>query len=614
MRLINTRTFTVHEFAGDSDKDYAILSHTWGHDECLFQDMGDIEHCERRQGFRKIRYCCEQAVRDGLDWVWADSCCIDKTSTAELSEAINSMFRWYRQAIVCYVFLSDVVDASELPQSCWFNRGWTLQELIAPRNVQFYTRNWDLLGSKHSLQDTIASVTGIETIVLSSGNFAQVCIAKRMAWAADRVTTRVEDQAYSLMGIFDVNMPLIYGEGKKAFLRLQQEILRVSDDQSLFAWGAPKAFGDMHKMATRGSDQPLMHGLLADSAADFKSTHEILQVREKEDDPPPVIYGNAVRIEYPVCSKGLYSFVMLQCTLRSYSTAYLAIPIRNWEYSSYHARCGPLVLVFSKDWSNFKADSVVVKEPDIIMEEGATWPTSFRLLRVPQSKWTQNSNSFNLVEVFCAPRCTYRTNIRLLEFPLEIEQRAHAALIFRTDDRLLRQTSSKREFPICYFAIVLGKDYLPWTIFVPLLSENCTDEDFRDLIRADPTLVQNCMRRSQLEAAILSNDVEKLGPKTTRIEQVLGSGLYHNTYDRHLNRQCQIDISFQIASANLIEDGTLVFIGLQDVWMRNLPITTPFSELYFKIVDDEYDNKGKRLFTPNWYEIDELEWFTDTAI
>ncbi|PMD31841.1 HET-domain-containing protein, partial [Hyaloscypha variabilis F] len=214
---------------------FAILSHTWGDQECSLQNIDDPEG-KSRTGYMKINNCCEQALKDGLEWAWIDTCCIDKTSSAELSEAINSMFRFYRNAAICYAYLSDVTDLSELEKSRWFTRGWTLQELVAPKEVLFYSSTWTLLGSKLEISDRVSKITNIDTQVLATGAFHHINIAGRMSWAAGRQTTRVEDLAYCLMGIFDINMPLLYGEGEKSFIRLQEEIFRVSEDPSLFAW------------------------------------------------------------------------------------------------------------------------------------------------------------------------------------------------------------------------------------------------------------------------------------------------------------------------------------------------------------------------------------------
>ncbi|KAI8715995.1 HET domain-containing protein [Fusarium sp. LHS14.1] len=224
---------------------YAILSHRWAtnpQDEVTFEDMTmRIEIAREKSGFEKIRGCCAQALRDGLHWVWIDTCCIDKRNSAELSEAINSMYSWYEKSEICYAYLEDVYipaeDEEEFRKSSWFTRGWTLQELIAPAEVQFFTTNWVKIGNKSGLASTLAEITGVTELALVNGVHAyKASIAEKMSWGAYRKTTRVEDRAYSLMGIFGVTMPTLYGEGHYAFARLQQEIMRISHDHSIFAW------------------------------------------------------------------------------------------------------------------------------------------------------------------------------------------------------------------------------------------------------------------------------------------------------------------------------------------------------------------------------------------
>jgi hypothetical protein len=249
MRLINGLSYKLEEFTDDELPTYAILSHTWGVEEVSFQDIcngnGSFELFRDREGYKKIKFCCQQAWSEGIRYSWVDTCCIDKTSSAELSEAINSMFRWYKRATVCYALLTDVHEVldelklldSPLRASRWFTRGWTLQELIAPEKVLFFNANREHIGSKRTLRQLISSITGIDVHILQNpDDVFSINLARRMSWAANRNTTRLEDIAYCLMGIFDVNMPLLYGEGEKAFLRLQEEIIKDSDDQSLFAW------------------------------------------------------------------------------------------------------------------------------------------------------------------------------------------------------------------------------------------------------------------------------------------------------------------------------------------------------------------------------------------
>lgn len=277
MRLVNTRTLRLEQFfKAAQTPPYAILSHTWGDDEVSLRNFRKQSSRSSWKGFSKIQSACQEAHRQGLDYLWVDTCCIDKTSSAELSEAINSMFKWYQRSQICYAFLEDVEQPSiNLPDmrgacnasernfttSRWFTRGWTLQELIAPKEVVFYNKNWVSIGEKGTSSELIKKITGIDTFILEGGPLPEVSVGRRMSWAVDRQTTREEDIAYSLMGLFDINMPLLYGEGPKAFIRLQEEILRQSDDHTLFAWrSAPES-------TIRGTAS----GLLADHPRNFRN-------------------------------------------------------------------------------------------------------------------------------------------------------------------------------------------------------------------------------------------------------------------------------------------------------------------------------------------------------
>ena len=236
MRLLHTETFELKEFLGDNIPEYAILSHTWDEEEVTFQDMSAGLAKEKKLGWRKIQFCCKQAVQDGFSWAWIDTCCIDKTSSAELSESINSMYEWYKKSRICYVYLQDCYERKPFSKSRWWTRGWTLQELIAPSCVWFYNANWEEIGSKRSMHRQVTRITGIDEDILTGGCIFGCNVAVRMSWAADRETTRIEDEAYCLLGLFGVNMPLLYGEGKRAFKRLQEEILKVTEDYTLFTW------------------------------------------------------------------------------------------------------------------------------------------------------------------------------------------------------------------------------------------------------------------------------------------------------------------------------------------------------------------------------------------
>jgi hypothetical protein len=240
MRLLNTTTFKLEEFSPDNLPGYGILSHRWRDEEMTIEDMekGGYQWIRRwmKQGWKKIHgYCKHPGAK--FQYVWVDTCCIDKRSSAELQEAVNSMFRWYRDSEMCHIYLDDVDDLKDFEASEWFKRGWTLQELLAPRTATFYNKNWEVLGTRSALAMRIENFTGIGIPYLTgSDSFVSASIATRMGWASGRKTTRTEDRAYSLLGIFDINMPIIYGEGERSFFRLQAEILKVSDDHSLFIW------------------------------------------------------------------------------------------------------------------------------------------------------------------------------------------------------------------------------------------------------------------------------------------------------------------------------------------------------------------------------------------
>ena len=262
MRLLSTTDLSFQEFYDSQNPKYAILSHRWIGDEVSFEDFYHVKAQDPYgERFAKIRNCCAYAEKNGFGWVWIDTCCIDKKSSAELTEAINSMFNWYRNAAICYVYLADVRwDVGDLARSrtnfrksAWFERGWTLQELLAPARLYFFDCIWSSIGfirkdSAHApslentrLMEDICAATSISQFDLDCSaeyNFlaSRVCVARKMSWLSSRKTSRVEDIAYCMLGLCGVNMPLLYGEREKAFERLQFEIIRTSDDESIFAW------------------------------------------------------------------------------------------------------------------------------------------------------------------------------------------------------------------------------------------------------------------------------------------------------------------------------------------------------------------------------------------
>ncbi|KAF1850392.1 HET-domain-containing protein [Cucurbitaria berberidis CBS 394.84] len=274
MRLLNTSTLKIEEFLQRQVPEYVILSHTWEEEEVSFQDM-QSGSAHAKKGYAKIKSCCKKAAEDGFLYCWIDTCCIDKTSSAELSESINSMYQWYKDSRICYAYLSDfnidsgmstdmsmVNQQGGLGSQRWFKRGWTLQELIAPTIVEFYDANWNEFGTRLSLREQLTQITGITKYILQGTRDALITcgVAVRMSWAAKRKTTRIEDEAYCLMGLFGVNMPLLYGEGSYAFRRLQEAIMRITEDYTLLAWSPKESFRP---------DVIISRGLLAHSLSDF---------------------------------------------------------------------------------------------------------------------------------------------------------------------------------------------------------------------------------------------------------------------------------------------------------------------------------------------------------
>ncbi|RPD53324.1 HET-domain-containing protein [Lentinus tigrinus ALCF2SS1-7] len=310
MWLLHTEKLQLRWFPNPNEVSYAALSHVWNEDEQTFQDTPHFAPAHgslARGAFRnardrvfrrpslKIRNACVRARNDGFRWLWVDTCCIDKTNSTELSEAINSMYVWYRTAAMCYALLDDVPSGedphapnSAFRRSRWFTRGWTLQELIAPASVIFLADDWTIIGPKWRLAPLLEKVTGIDRRVLTHKRpLDDVSIACRMSWAAGRKTRRIEDEAYSLMGLFGVYMPTIYGEGKHAFVRLQEEIIKKSPDQSIFAWGRTlddHAMGTFVSTAREHDYAPSAHleTLLAPSPAEFAACANISPISHWE--------------------------------------------------------------------------------------------------------------------------------------------------------------------------------------------------------------------------------------------------------------------------------------------------------------------------------------------
>ncbi|OSD04697.1 HET-domain-containing protein [Trametes coccinea BRFM310] len=340
MWLLNTSDGTLHHFDPSMVPPYAILSHVWRGKEQSFQEVraltsGIPMHGEfglPRGLSPKIWGFCDFARTRGYGWVWVDTCCIDKSSSAELSEALNSMFTWYANAEMCYALLDDIhgdedprAENSFFRRSHWFTRGWTLQELLAPRTVVFVSPQWQSVGSNYALCDVVEDITGIDEAVLTrSVPIDRISVARRMSWASKRKTFRIEDRAYSLMGMFGVHMSTVYGEGAQAFVRLQEEILKQLPDQTIFVWGSIMEDIDHAETSSRIYEAPLSshhyrshigrepvrskQGLLARSPEDFALSGNIRPIPFNRlsdalgvDVPVPVYHptSGGLRVQLP---------------------------------------------------------------------------------------------------------------------------------------------------------------------------------------------------------------------------------------------------------------------------------------------------------------------------
>lgn len=417
MRLISTSTFNLESFDEKDLPRYAILSHRWEDEEITLQELQQKDTTillnstkmqvvngkplysfqNIKKGFLKILGCVLQAEKDGIWYIWCDTCCIDKTASTELSEAINSMFHWYKDQL-CYAYLGDVPHAghhvsietdSAFAKSKWFTRGWTLQELIAPSRVVFFDQTWRFMGTRSGFRDFIAEKTGIDREVLDGGDPALSSIAKRMSWASKRETTRVEDLAYCLMGLFGVNMPLIYGERHKAFIRLQTEIMKYSDDQSLFAWKAPMAVDNVGC------------GLLAGSPEWFAESRNISPfsclVSDYETQPPFSMTSRGVSISLPILQvergpgdteihSGMF-LATLDCQDVTDARGPLGVYLLRNE-GGYYRRCYPHQLIPTGNVQgvigNIRTKTIYIAQDDVTPKAGPTSVYRFCIPDLPE--------------------------------------------------------------------------------------------------------------------------------------------------------------------------------------------------------------------------------------
>ncbi|RYP55894.1 hypothetical protein DL771_012270 [Monosporascus sp. 5C6A] len=330
MRLIDCETGELEWFFVSQTVQpppYAILSHTWdGDTEVTYQDYVDFlagQGKHPQKNWTKVEKSIEVTVnsKERLKYIWIDTCCIDKSNAAELSEAINSMFKWYARAVsyempLIPANLQLTETAKNRLRGCrWFTRGWTLQELIAPPTVEFFDSNWIHFGNRNELGDLLTSLTRIDKRIFETtyqerdimSILSKMTIAKKMSWAQNRQTAKTEDIAYSLLGIFGVNMAMTYGEESKAFIRLQKEILARYNDLSIFAWTANP---------TRNySIVPEFRGILAHSPAEFANAGSFEPSRNAIANPDFTLTNNGLKISAQLRNipNSKYLFLSLNC-------------------------------------------------------------------------------------------------------------------------------------------------------------------------------------------------------------------------------------------------------------------------------------------------------------
>ena len=347
----------------DRDAEYRVLSQEWSAAGYAFgdQNMAEQQRSSREQSVEKLKRFRNAAASHKYKYIWLDTCCIDQKNPVELTRAINSMYRWYAEAERCFVYLYDY-DLKDKPRdltvSKWFTRGWTLQELIAPKAVEFFDKNWERIGliakgqetrsdKDEKLLEKVVSRTGIDReVLLHQRLVSSVSIARRMSWFCDRETTEPEDSAYCLLGLFEVSMPTIPGEGlASAFRRLQEEIMKNSDDHSLFAWKLPMSIS----AATSG--------LLAPSPQCFAGSGHFVHLPNSNNPNPFQMTNKGLSIDIYLLQLQDGTFVAtLDCTdgsdarlsiflKRSSSTVQQFSRIRSHETCNIR-RAGPLKRVY----------------------------------------------------------------------------------------------------------------------------------------------------------------------------------------------------------------------------------------------------------------------------
>ncbi|KAI1208061.1 HET-domain-containing protein [Annulohypoxylon truncatum] len=344
MWLLDTKNITL-EFLNEAqvlNHPYAILSHVWGHEEVLWHEVRDDRTAiQSKAGWEKIIRFCATAAKYGFAYAWVDTCCIDKRSSADLTEAINSMYKYYHDAAVCFIYLEDVhkcIDkGSNAPPGAttatrdqllsavrttkWISRGWTLQELLAPSRRCFFAADWSEIEEGGDLLDVLAETAEISRQLIEDRSLLRsFCIAERMRWASKRNVTRGEDVAYSLMGLFDVHMPVMYGEGAEvAFRRLQREIMQSSFDMTIFAWRADyESSGFLARSPADFADVPRLELWAPWNLAPFSSTNVGLSIRLNITNEQQILdANNQHHRKFEELPKGVTLVAALQCDVQT---------------------------------------------------------------------------------------------------------------------------------------------------------------------------------------------------------------------------------------------------------------------------------------------------------
>jgi hypothetical protein len=429
MRLLDVQTKKLHTFYGDQIPPYAILSHMWfkDHEEVSFQQIQSPWKCKSILGFQKIEFLCQQAKKDGYHWAWCDTCCIDKSSSTELSESINSMFSWYRNSKTCYAYLADTDKArnDNYLRSRWWTRSWTLQELLASRKMVIYDRNWQVIGQKATLTAAISGLTGIDEETLQEPDHMMFrSIAQRMSWASNRKATRSEDVAYSLLGIFGIHMTLRYGEGNYAFVRLQRKIMKRTNDQSLFAWGfshltihdivdsafeVPKEDEEVEDSANDSQTifmdptlseelESSLYGMFADHPRRFRNCGELVFHHRHAPYAHSAELNGALQLEISMAyhpaalslPKGGYGYRigLLPCSLKSHPHDLVGFFLRRWTTGQRFQRVSPGSDVFT---------FVIHSREAAIEETGKVWID--HILWLLQDKYSELEESSTRVSI-----------------------------------------------------------------------------------------------------------------------------------------------------------------------------------------------------------------------